>query len=167
MAEKDTVLKEVFKHKGIGDIIEFYNFMYRWLGAEDFSITEKQYNEKINGDVKDLEIKWESKKELTDYFRAEIEMVTKVRGMKTIEIEVDGKRLKTNEFQELEITFKAVLVKDYSSKWEHSGLQKFFKELYQKYIIPSRTEAMEIKTMKYVQDLKNDIKKFFDLEARK
>ncbi len=164
MVEKDTQIKEIFKHQGIGKFSDLYKFMYNWLKTEDFDIVEKQYSEKIMGeDSKDLEIKWQATKKITDYFRATIDIVTKARGLKDIEIEVDGKRKKTNEFRELEITFKGVLEKDYSSKWENKRMYKFFKEVYNKYVIPGRTEEMELKVIAYVQDLKNEIKKYFDL----
>lgn len=167
MTEKDTILKEIFKHKGIGNYKDFYNYMYNWLKNEDFFIIEKLYSEKIEGDAKNIELKWEAKKEMTDYFKASIEIVTKFRGLKDIEIEVDGKRRKTNEFGEVEVTFKGVLEKDYSSKWEGSRLHKVLKEVYNKYVIPSRTQEMQIKVATYVQDIKEELKAFFDLEGRR
>lgn len=167
MTEKDTILKEIFKHKGIGNYKDFYNCMYNWLKNENFFIIEKLYSEKIEGDAKNIELKWEAKKEMTDYFKASIEIVTKFRGLKDIEIEVDGKRRKTNEFGEVEVTFKGVLEKDYSSKWEGSRLHKVLKEAYNKYVIPSRTQEMQIKVATYVQDIKEELKAFFDLEGRR
>ncbi|OIO80364.1 hypothetical protein AUJ84_03925 [Candidatus Pacearchaeota archaeon CG1_02_32_132] len=167
MTEKDTILKEIFKHKGIGNYKDFYNYMYNWLKNEDFFIIEKLYSEKIEGDAKNIELKWEAKKGITDYFRASIEIVTKFRSLKDIEIEVDGKRRKTNEFGEVEVTFKGVLEKDYSSKWEGSRLHKVLKEVYNKYVIPSRTQEMQLKVAAYVQDLKEELKAFFDLEGRR
>lgn len=167
MAEKDTILKEIFKHKGIGDFSDFYNFMYKWLTDEDFKVTEKLYSEKIKGDAKDVEIKWEAKKELTDYFRMRLDIVSKARGLKDIEIEVDGKRKKTNEFFELGITMKGILEKDYNSKWEKSPSYKFMKEVYHKYVIPTRTEEMENKVRDYVQGLKEEMKSFFDLLGKR
>ncbi|NCO11659.1 hypothetical protein CO038_03835 [Candidatus Pacearchaeota archaeon CG_4_9_14_0_2_um_filter_39_13] len=167
MVEKETILKEIFKHKGIGDFKDFYNFMYSWLKDEGFVITEKLYSEKLAGDSKDIEVKWEAKRELTDYFRAHIEMVSKVRGLKDIEIEVDGKRKKTQEFREIEITIKGVLEKDYNSRWEKSAIQKFLKEVYHKYVIPSRTDEMMAVVMEFVQNLKEDMKAFFDLLGKR
>jgi len=167
MAEKDTLCKEIFKHKGIGKFTDFYNFMYNWLSDEDYMIIEKTYSEKINGDSKDLEIKWNCSKNLTDYFKGNVEIVTKVRGLKDIEIEVDGKRKKTNEFGEIEVTLKGVLEKDYQGKWETSRTHKVLKEIYTKYVIPSRTEEMEGKVVSIVQGLKEGMKSFFDLEGKR
>ena len=167
MTEKDTILKEIFKHKGIGNYKDFYNHIYNWFRYEDFMVIEKLYSEKIEGDAKNIELKWEAKKEMTDYFRAAIEIVTKFRGLKDIEVEIDGKRKKTNEFMEVEITIKGVLEKDYSSKWEGSRLHKVLKETYNKYVIPARTEEMQIKVATYVQDFKEECKAFFDLLGRR
>jgi len=167
MVEKHTLCKEIFKHKGIGKFVDFYNFMYNWLSDEDYLIIEKTYSEKISGNSKDLEIKWECKKPLTDYFRSNIEIVTKVRGLKDIEIEIDGKRKKTNEFGEIEVTMKGVLEKDYQGKWETSRTHKVLKEIYTKYVIPSRIEEMQAKVVKTLQDLKEEMKAFFDLTGRR
>ena len=167
MTDKDTLCKEIFKHKGIEKFTDFYNFMYNWLFDEDYMIIEKTYSEKISGNSKDLEIKWECKKPLTDYFRSSIEIVTKVRGLKDIEIEIDGKRKKTNEFGEIEVTMKGVLEKDYQGKWETSRTHKVLKEIYTKYVIPSRTEEMQIKVVKTLQDLKEQMKAFFNLTGRR
>lgn len=165
--ERDTILKEILKHQGIGDFRDFYNFMYDWLRDENFVIVEKSYTEKILGDVKNMEIKWEAKREITDYFRVHIDIVTKVRGLKEVEVEVDGKRIKTNEFKELEITMKGVLEKDYSGRWGRSAMYRFFKEVYNKYVIPSRTFEMEEIVREFVQRYKDDMKSFFDLLGKR
>lgn len=165
--EKDTILKEIFKHKGIGNFTDFYNFVYNWLRDENFKITEKLYSEKIKGDSKDIEIKWEAKRDITDYFRVNIDIVSKARGLKEVEVEIDGKRIKTNEFIELEITMKGVLEKDYNSKWETSRMYNFLKDVYHKYVIPTRTDEMEETVREFVQNLKEDMKSFFDLLGKR
>lgn len=164
MAEKDVVIKEKLKYKGYCNFREVYNFMHKWLKKEECLVQEDQYEEKIHGDKKDLEIKWDISKKLTDYFKLSIKIKTLVRNMEDVEVEIDGKKKKTN-FLELEIEIKGVLVKDYSSKWiSPSG--KFFKELYDKFIIPKRTENMEYKVMDAVQELKEELKAFLELTGK-
>ncbi|MDP4038989.1 MAG: hypothetical protein Q8P57_00180 [Candidatus Pacearchaeota archaeon] len=167
MVEKDVIAKEQVKFAGFVDFKELYNFCYDWLKGELFNIIEVNYTEKVKGDAKELEIVWQATKKVTDYFRILFDIKWKILEMKDVEVEIDGKKKKMNKLAELKIDIKGTLEKDYNSKWEITPTMKFFKEFYQKYIIPNRTEQMEEKVQEALQEYKEEIKAFLELTGKK
>lgn len=167
MVEKDTILKEKVWYVGICNIKDIYNYAYEWLKDEDYFIIEDKYKETAKGDSKDMEIMWKCNKKITDYFRINIEIFWKILGMIDVEVEIDGKKKKMNKVAELTATIKGVLEKDYTSDWGATGFHKFLKEAYNKYIIPSRTEEMEVKTAEIVQDLAEEIKAMLEFTGKR
>ena len=72
-----------------------------------------------------------------------------------------------NKFIEVGIEIKGVLIRDYANQWNKSGTTKFFKEIYNKYVIPGRTQDMKDKIEKDVQDFKEEMKALLDLTGKK
>ena len=166
MVEKDVILKEQFRLKGMTRFEEFYELAYNWLKDEDYIITEKKYEEVAQpGEAKEVRIEWEATKKITDYFRIGLDIKWQVLGMKDIEVEIDGAKKKMQKFSELKMDLKGTLEKDYGSKWGASGFNKFLREIYDKYIIPVRTEQMETKVRETVQSFKDELKAFLELEG--
>lgn len=167
MVEKDPVIKEKFKYAGLGDFKEAYKFARDWFWKEEFNLIEESYTEKVSGSAKDLEIDWVATKKVTDYFKIAIKVKWRIFGMSDVEVEIDGRKKKMNKFVELGMELKGVLEKDYSSKWGTSAYEKFFKDLYQKYVIPQRTDQKEDEIKDIVQDFKEEMKAFLELTGRR
>jgi hypothetical protein len=166
MAEKDTQYTSKVKDSGIFDFQELYNFLYDWLLGEGYSLTEKKYTEKIEGDAKKVEINWEGKKKVSDYFQFIIKADWRVLGMKSIEVQREGKKIKMNSGN-LEIKFTAVLVKDYESRWEDAPIWKFLRGIYDKYLIRNRIEQYEEKIISEVEEMIAQTKAFLALEGKR
>jgi hypothetical protein len=167
MGEKDTVVKEKFKYGGLGDFKETYKFARDWFWKEDFNLIEDSYTEKIVGNGKEIEIEWTATKKITDYFKVILKAKWRILGMTDVEVELDGKKKKMNKFAELGMELKGVLEKDYSNKWGVSGYEKFFKDIYQKYVIPERTDKKEDEVRDFIQDFKEEMKAFLELTGRR
>jgi hypothetical protein len=167
MVEKAKLIKEKIKYAGLGNMKSAYNYAYGWLKDQDYETVEELYTEKISGNAKDLEIKWASTKNLSDYFKSSIAIKWKVLGMTDVEVEVDGRKEKMNKFGEIEIEVTGTLEKDYESKWEGSAFNKFIREIYSKYVIPDRTRQREEDVKGLVQNFKEEMKAFLDLTGRK
>lgn len=166
MAEKDTVFSSKLKQTGIFNFKDFYEFTYDWLTDENYTVIEKKYTEKISGDAKDIEIKWESIKQVSDYFQFVIKMHWRILGMKTVEAQKGDKKVKSNTGL-LEIKFAGVLVKDYENRWETNAFMKFLRGIYDKYIIRGRIEDYEGKVYSEIQELINQCKAFLVLESKR
>lgn len=167
MVEKDTVVKEKLKFAGLTDFDEAYKFARDWFLKEDFNLVEDAYTEKAKSGGKELEIEWTASKKLTDYFKVTLKIKWRILGMSEVEVEMEGRKKKMNKIADLTLEVKGTLEKDYSNKWEGSAFNKFIKEIYNKYVIPSTTSAKEEAIQNMVQDFKDEMKAFFELTGRK
>ncbi|MDD5191638.1 MAG: hypothetical protein PHH54_02045 [Candidatus Nanoarchaeia archaeon] len=164
MAEKDTVFSGKIKQKAIFHFKDFYGFTYDWLVGEGYKVTEKVYSEEISGDAKKIEIEWEAKKKVSDYFRFVIQVRWMILGLKNVEVQREGKKLKMNSGQ-VELKVKGVLVKDYEHKWEDYPVWKFLRGMYDRYIIRSRIEQYEDKLKEEVEEFIAQSKSFLVIEG--
>lgn len=167
MVEKENIIKEKIKYGGLGDFKETYKYAYFWFEDQGFTLTEDTYSEKISGNAKEIEIEWTCSKKVTDYFKIKLSVRWHILAMTEVEVEIAGKKKNMNKFGELKIEIKGTLEKDYSNKWESSAFNKFLREIYQKYVIPQRTEQKEGDVAEVVQDFKENIKAFLELTGRK
>src|SRR3989344_4375091 len=165
MAEKDKVLTEKIKRVGIFNYKDTYQFVYNWLNEEGYGVEEKKYVEEIQGDAKKIEIIWTAGKKVSDYFKNELKLSWSILGMKNVEVEKDGKRIKMNDGS-FEIKISGTLVKDYQSTWKKNPTSKFLRGVYDKFIIEGRIEQYQDKVAGNVHDLINDLKSFLTIEAK-
>lgn len=166
MAEKDTLFKGKIKQAGVADFKDFYSFAYDWLSNEEYTVNEKVYSEKVAGDAKDIDVSWEAKKKVSDYFAFIIKIDWKILGLKSIEVQRESKKIKTNSGV-FELKFSAVLVKDYESRWEDRPAWKFLRGVYDKYIIRSRIDQYEGKLMGELDELMAQCKAYLAIEGKR
>ncbi len=167
MVEKDIVIKEKVKYSGYGDLKTIYGYAHDWLKGEQFTVVEENYTEKVKSAGKDIDILWRASKKITDYFKIDLDIKWKILLMEEVEVEVDGKKKKMNKFGEIAIETKGLLIKDYTNQWNKSAATKFFKELYNKYVIPARTEKMKTQVEEIVQTFKEEMKAIMELTGKK
>ncbi len=164
MAEKDKVIVGKIKQKAIFHFKDFYGFTYDWLVGEGYKVTEKVYSEEITGDSKKVEIEWEAKKKISDYFRFVIQVKWMILGLKSVEVQREGKKLKMNSGQ-VELKINGVLVKDYEHRWEDRPIWKFLRGVYDRYIVRSRIENYEDKLKDEVEEFIAQSKAFLVIEG--
>jgi hypothetical protein len=163
---KSTVYEEVIKHKGYFNYSELYNFCYRWLKDEQYLVREEKYSEKITSGGKEIEIKWSAFKKVTDYFRNNITIKWHIITMTDAEIEVNGKKEKTNK-GDLKLTFTAELERDYEQKWEENPTYKFLRGVYDKYVLKTMIDQYEDRLWDKTESFVENTKAFLMLEGKK
>ncbi len=168
MAERDTIFNNEVKYRGIFDFGEFYKFCYDWLMEEtQFDwLAEEKYDEKIEGNKKNIKIKWVGQKKITDFFMFKFEVKFKMIKLEKIEVNQGGIKVSTNKGQ-AEIKMKGILVKDYQGKFEKNAWQVFLRTAYEKWIIPSRIDQMEGKLFGDCDEFLSQAKAFLDLEGKR
>lgn len=166
MAEKDLVVKEKVEGNGIFDFPAFYSFAHGWLRYEEYIVIEDEYSEKYSGNTRDVVFKWTALKQLSDYFKVEIKLKFEVRELTDVEVEIDGKKKKTNKGK-VTVEMKGTLVKDPESHWEGTPWYKFLRETYDKYIIPKRVDDMKDKVAGDIRSYKEELKSALDLSGRR
>jgi len=165
MVEKDTVFKGKLKQTGIFNFKDLYEFLYDYLLDENYDVFEEKYVEKIEGDSKNLEIKWTAIKEVSDYFRFEIVIYWFVVGMKKIKVKKEGKEI-TMDSGTIDVKFQAILQKDYENRWENRPTIKFLRGLYDRYIIKSRVDDYELKIFQEINEIIAQMKSFLSIEGK-
>jgi len=167
MPEKDTIFSSTIKYDGIFSFKDFYLFCYEWLTEEtDLYITEKKYEEKIQGDQKDVIVEWEGMRKLTDYFRFDMKVDFTIRRLKDVEVSQGGVNIKTNQGS-VKVKVKGILTRDYDGKFETTASKKFLRGIYEKWVITSRIGEMEEKISTECDDFLNQAKAYLDLEGKK
>ncbi|HDL02263.1 MAG TPA: hypothetical protein ENH20_00330 [Candidatus Pacearchaeota archaeon] len=159
MAQKKIVYKEKLTQVGYWNYTDVYNMLFGWLKDHGYKLKETQYKEKLSSGGKEIIIKWEAAKKVTDYFQYKIELDWHILTMKDAEVEIDGKKEKTNK-GELEIVFKGIIIKDYEKRWEDKPFYKFLRGVYEEYIIRKSIEEYEDDIEDQTKELITDLKAF-------
>jgi hypothetical protein len=163
---KTLVYNESVKHKGYFNYSELYNFCYQWLKDEGYMVREEEYGEKITGGGKEITIKWSASKKITDYFRNLITVKWKIIAMTDAEIEINGKKEKTNK-GDLKLTFEAELERDYEQKWEENPTYKFMRGIYDKYVLKTMIDQYEDRLWDKTESFVENAKAFLMLEGKR
>lgn len=166
MAEQSPAFNEKLKNKGFFNFNELYNFCFMWFKDEGYTIFENEYSEKLTGGGKEIVIKWEAKKKISDYYRNIISVNWRIIGLQDAEVERDRKKEKTNK-GDLTMEIKALLERDYEDRWEGSPTYKFMRGIFDKYISRTTKEAYEDRLTEKAVSYTENVKGFLNLEAKK
>jgi len=167
IGEKDTVFSSNIKYKGIFSFPDFYQFCYDWLKEETgLEIAENKYEEKLDGEAKEIVVEWFGKKKLTDYFRFDIDVKFRIQRLTNIEINQGGTKIKTNQGT-VKMAVKGILVRDYEGKFERSAFNKFMRSIYEKWVITTRINEFEDKIAEDSDEFLSQVKAYLDLEGKK
>lgn len=165
MAQKKQVYKAAIKQVGYWNYGDLYNMTFGWLKDHNYAVNEDAYTEKLSGAGKEIQISWVAQKKVTDYFLYEIKLDWHILTMKDAEVEIDGKKVKTNK-GEVKITFKGSIVNDYESRWEDKPIWKFLRSVYEKYVIREAVDEYEDDLEDDVRDMIKDTKAFLRIPAQ-
>jgi len=166
MPKKD-VFESKLKNTGPVNFREFYNFCFDWLSNEtNLIVAEDKYNEKNSGDSKGIEAAWTAFRKITDYFKFQVKVIWRVTGLRNIEYEKGGKKIKTN-FGSVQIKVTGTLIKDYEGKFQNSPFNTFLNKIYEKVLIKARIEHYEDKLMADCDEFLDQAKAFLATEAQK
>lgn len=166
MAEREQIIKEKLENSGVFDFAALYSYAHTWFRNENYGVSEDKYAEKISGSNRDIDIEWKAMRGLSDYFKVEHKIKFEIRELTDVEVEIDGKRKKMNKGK-VSIEITATLVRDPESKWETTPWNKFMRDVYNKYVIPSRVESMKDKTRDDAKKFKDMMKAFLELSGRR
>ena len=167
MVEKEEIYAGKVKYSGVFPYRDFYQFCYDWLLEElALILTEKEYEEKISGNEKEVKFKWVGTKELTDYFKIEIKVSFHITNMVNVEINKDGNKIKTNQGK-IKITTQGNLLRDYKGKFETRPFYKFLRGIYEKWVITQRVIQFEQYLSGKCDEFAGQTKAYLDLEGKR
>lgn len=166
MAEKDLTIKEKVESTGLFDFPALYSFAHSWFKEARYGVNEEKYVEKIKGNKKDINIEWKATKDVSDYFKFEHIIKFELRNLSEVEAEINGEKKKMNQGK-IEIEISGALIKDKDSKWDTSPFSRFSRDVYNKFIVPSRVNELKNELSDDVRNFKEEIKAFLELTGRR
>ena len=166
MSEKDLIVKEKVEHSGLLDFGGFYSFAHSWFKEEGYGVDEIKYAEKSDGAKRSIDIEWKITKRLSDYFKIEHKLKMEIKDLTEVEVETDGKKKKMNQGK-ITVEISGALIRDPDSKWDKAPFYRFMRDLYNKYIIPSRIDGVMFKVSDDVKKVKEEMKAFFEMTGRR
>jgi hypothetical protein len=166
MVESAQIFSQKLKHVGYWNFKDLYNFCFELFRDENFNLSEDDYQEKITDRGKEIIIKWVAWRKVTDYFKYVIKVEIHILGMTDAEVERNGKKEKTNK-GEVKFTFKPTLERDYESRWDTSPVYKFFRGLYDQYVVRTTIDEHEDRLVEKTYEIIEQIKAFLALESKK
>ncbi len=149
-------------YNGLFRIDELYGIIKKNLMNKGYFIVEKVSQEDVLENGKQVVIKLEPFKKLSDYAKAKMRITVFLRGVKDKTITVDGHKQKYQQ-GEVQITFFAIHETDYRNKWENSGLQFLFRTLMDKFIRHSQTHHSEEEIKRECNALADEIKSYLNM----
>ncbi|MBU3923532.1 MAG: hypothetical protein KJ592_01300 [Nanoarchaeota archaeon] len=165
MAQKKEVYKEKIKQVGNWKYTDVYEMLFSWLKNSGYKVTENDYTEKLQGNGKEILIKWTASRKVTDYFKYQITLDWHILGMTDTEAEIGGRKTKTNK-GEIAIEFKGNIINDYEKRWENHQFWKFLRGIYENYIIRSSVDEYENDLEDDVRDIIKDFKAFLRIPSQ-
>lgn len=163
---QEEIYSTKMKYDGIFSFKDYYKFCYDWLNEETgVDLSEKEYNEKITGNSKELKVKWEGEKKLTDYFKFVIKVEFHITNMSNVEINREGAKIKTNQGS-VKTSVKGILVRDYEGKFETKPFDKFLRGIYEKWVITQRIQQFQDFVAGKCDGFLEQAKAYLDIEGR-
>ena len=159
MSEIDHIVRDLtISQKAQFNLVELYKTLKYWFEINGYSFFEREYEDTIKGDKKDVKIKWEGSKPIDDYSKFYVSLSFKIKNYEIVETSkekiVEG---------ELNISINSDIETDYEQKWENKPIWKFLRGVSDKFFTERRRKIYEKELKDDTYDLFNKIKSFLNL----
>lgn len=152
-----------FKYKGLINSKELYKIIDTWLKTNGYDKVEIWNFEEIYDDGKQLTLKLQPYKKISDYAKIEIRITSVLSQLKDVVI---TKNKVKHKIQKGEASFKfdLFLTTDYEDSWETKPLYFFFKVLAEKFLYRGIIDRYEDQAQTDTDSLKREIKSYLNME---
>ncbi len=156
MVHTDKVVRELeFVYEGVFDFKELLSIIKEFVKRYKYDLNEKGYETKGKGEVKTTKLRWEFERKLDDYNKAVVKLKIELADYKEGHVEsvkvVDGK---------LKIEFNADIIRDYNENWKVAPAKKFFRALFDKYVMEIKQKKVDDSVIDLVDSLRSEIKRY-------
>ncbi|MBS3163178.1 hypothetical protein J4427_00625 [Candidatus Woesearchaeota archaeon] len=165
MSEKLVIGKELkVKYSGIFDLNDMYRKMKFWLEWHNYGPEkgmEKMYIERIKPNGKQVEIKWVATDEASSYVNKVIEVTFFVIGLESIELEKEGKKIKTKK-GDIEMRFTAYLVLNVDDKLGED--LSMTNKIYKRFVLKKNIDSYKIDLYDDLIEFQDEVKGFLTMQ---
>ena len=164
MAEFDYVFKGVkVSVDGVVNITGLYKLLRNWFDKMKYDFYENEHIEDMKAEgAKDLNIKMNAEKNIDDYTKLHIELRIKGKGLKPV---MHGKELCASGA--VSVGFDVFIENDYEGRWDSPFFLKFFRTIYDKYIMSEREQRNTAEIKEEAEDIIKKTKAFLKVEEFK
>lgn len=165
MSEKLVIGKDLkVKYVGIFDLKDLYRKMKFWLEFKGYGPEkgmEKQYNERIKPNGKQIEIKWVSTDEVATYVHKVIEVTFFILGLESIEIDKDGKKIKTQK-GDVEMRFTGYLVLNVGDQLGDDNSMP--NRIYKRFVLKRNIDTYKIELYDDLTEFQDEVKSYLTMQ---
>ena len=163
MPQRDYVAQKIkVKQKSVFNLDELYSVLWHWFETHSYDFQEQEYRDTVGAKGHDLEIKWYAERKIDDYIKFVMEITFFTLSYEKVEIEKpEGGKEKTGKGA-IEIQMDCYLLKDYEDRWK-PPVFLFLREVYDKFVIRNRIEALESQLHDELYKFIDEIKAFLNL----
>lgn len=165
MSEKLVIGKDLkVKYNGIFDLNDMYRKMKFWLEWHNYGPEkgmEKQYTERIKPNGKQIEIRWTATDEVSTYVNKVIEVTFLVLGLESIEIDKDGKKIKTKK-GDVEMRFTGYLVLNVGDQLGED--LSWTNRIYKRFILKRNIETYKIELYDDLTEFQDEVKGYLTMQ---
>lgn len=168
MATKDLfplITERKYSFKGIFKLEDTYKFLKDFLeNSRFYDVSEKDFEEKIEGDSKSLKAKIEAEQMFNDYYKVIIRYGIEMKG-KEINTEINGRIEKLIDGT-AKLIVNVYLQPDYQNKKPKPALLNFLDKVYNKYIGKDEMALVAMSASKDVKELISRFKQNMNMELK-
>lgn len=163
MSEKKLVIDQLkLTYVGIFDLNGFYRTIDGWFYEKGYDKWEHKNYEQVLPTGKDIEVELLPWKKTTEYFKNIIKIRLKFTGVKDVEIEKQGIKLKLNQGKAM-VVIDGYLESDYENKWEKKPLFFLIRTIFDKFIFKRYFNQYEKWLINDVSDIHARMQKFLNI----
>ncbi len=159
---KNLTFGEKFTYKGLIDVKGLYRLIDKWFAEHGYDKVEAWNFEEVYEDGKQLTLKLQPYKKISDYVRIEIRLQAVLTKLKETKIEHDGVKLNLMRGQAT-FQFDTFVITDYEGHWAGKPFYFFMKTLLDKFIYRSYTDRYEEILINDKDKIKREIKSFLNM----
>lgn len=163
MPERKLVVDQLkLTYEGPMDVGGLFKMIDGWFYEKGYDRFEAENTEQDLPGGKDITIVYFPWKKTTDYFENQIKIRMKFTGVKDIELEKDGKKVKV-QTGKLMMIFDGYLLSDYEGWWDKKPWMIFLRTLYDKFIYAKHFKQFERWLMNDVYDIHSRVQRHLNL----
>jgi len=163
MAEKKTLIDgETVVYSGLFQCTELYRLIDKFISERGFDKVERFNEEKVTQNGKDIDLLLEPGRSVSDYAKHKMKIRLFITGMKDVEVEKDGVKLKLQQGK-VRVEFSAYLFTDTENKWDNRGSLVVLRTLVDKFIYRGVSKYHEDDLIQQTRHLRSLVKSFLNL----
>ncbi len=125
-----------FSYSGLLNFADIYKAIKDFWDSKGFSFDEKEHEEKVKDDgSRDITLKWETSKDVTDYVKYKYDFEVNVSGLKKVVVDINGTKKEMDYVEEFSVELNGELETDFSGLFEGKPFHAFLRGLYEKYVV--------------------------------